>query len=207
MASQDEQQPTKSTMGRVPLPRRSRGSARASATANTATDPNTGASSSSATAVNPAAGAGSTAGSGSGAGGGAGSSTGTASTPGLAAAANPVAVGTGAGAGAGAGAAPPAASHANHGQVVRVGGEWRYECQCGSRVGNHRKNISSHMAKKHNPNSRYEQFYAAFANRVPCAEDGCDATFRNRYDIIHHYRRRHEHRGSSAPLLERYGFS
>ncbi|KAI1487488.1 hypothetical protein F5X96DRAFT_672598 [Biscogniauxia mediterranea] len=214
MASQDGQEPSSSSTGRNPLPRRPRGGARArvgaTATAGAGAGAGAGASSSSTAAANPAAGASATAGAGAGVpapGAGAGSNTSTTPSSGLTAAANPVAVGTGAGGGAGAGAAaPPAATHANHGQVVRVGADWKYECQCGARMANRAKNISSHMSKKHNPNGRYEQLYAPFGNNIPCAEPGCDATFRHRYDIIHHYRRRHNHRGSGNPLLERYGF-
>ncbi|KAI1639740.1 hypothetical protein F4809DRAFT_638334 [Biscogniauxia mediterranea] len=211
MASQDGQEDSSSSRGRNPLPRRPRGGARArlAASATAGAGAGAGASSSSTAAANPAAGASATAGAGAGVpapGASAGSNTGTATSSNLTAAANPVAVGTGAGGGAGAGAAPPAASHANHGQVVRVGVDWKYECQCGARMANRAKNIGSHMSKKHNPNGRYEQLYAPFGNNIPCAEPGCDATFRHRYDIIHHYRRRHNHRGSGNPLLERYGF-
>ncbi|KAI1500967.1 hypothetical protein F5X99DRAFT_429072 [Biscogniauxia marginata] len=100
---------------------------------------------------------------------------------------------------------PPAPAYrGNFGRVVRVGDDWKFECQCGARVANRAHNISSHMSK-HNPDSTYQKMYRRLQSPISCAEDGCGKVFNNRFDIINHYRKRHGHRGSSKPLLEKYG--
>ncbi|KAI5924658.1 hypothetical protein F4810DRAFT_111057 [Camillea tinctor] len=191
MASRNMPKSSGNTGGRVPPRRSQRVSARSRASTSTSSNPTA--------AANPAVGSGVTPST--------GASTSTTSTAGPAAVANPSTAGTSAaGGGTGAGVAPEPASRPDHGRVVRVGNDWKYECQCGSRMANHPRNIGSHMTKMHKPNSSYNQHRKAFKNNIPCQEAGCDVEFPNKHGIVHHYRRRHDYTGDSTPLLERYGF-
>ncbi|XDG05961.1 hypothetical protein ABKA04_005576 [Annulohypoxylon sp. FPYF3050] len=75
--------------------------------------------------------------------------------------------------------------------------EGKFMCHCGSVMRNDHHCISSHLTKKHKPDSAYQKTQFKAAGTVWACPD-CESAHENWNALLAHYRRQHAFRGDSS---------
>ncbi|KAI1084082.1 hypothetical protein F5B20DRAFT_577024 [Whalleya microplaca] len=73
---------------------------------------------------------------------------------------------------------------------------------CGASLKISGTNVASHE-KMHNPNSANSQRQVSLRWPIPCKE--CGGRLTNKNQMLKHYYRKHEHRGSQEKVFSKYG--